>query len=96
MPSHTDGASLAICTRKLSIRRWMEFFTTSGSRRNRPAWVAPGRSDIKIVAEDGRVLLEDHITWDELREMGRKIMITDPEHPPSPTSTPSPGTTPTG
>jgi hypothetical protein len=43
--------------------------------------------DIKIVAEDGRVLLEDHITWDELEEMGYKIVITDPEHPPSPTPT---------
>jgi hypothetical protein len=50
--------------------------------------------EIKVVAEDGRVLLEDHITWDELEEMDRKIVITDPEHPPSPTSTPSPGTTP--
>ena len=46
------------------------------------------RPDIKVVAEDGRVLLEDHITWDELEEMGRKIVITDPQHPPSPTPTP--------
>lgn len=44
--------------------------------------------DIKVVAEDGRVLLEDHITWDELRQMDYKIVITDPEHPPSPTPTP--------
>jgi hypothetical protein len=54
------------------------------------------RPDIKIAAEDGRVLLEDHITWDELEEMGRKIVITDPEHPPPRSPTPSPGTTPTG
>jgi hypothetical protein len=54
------------------------------------------RPEIKVVAEDGRVLLEDHITWEEVREMGYKIVITDPEHPPpSPTPTPSPGTTPT-
>jgi hypothetical protein len=51
--------------------------------------------NIKVVADDGRVLLEDHITWDEVREMGYKIVITDPEHPPSPSPTPSPGTTPT-
>ena len=52
--------------------------------------------NIRVVAEDGRVLLEDHITWDELKEMGYKIMITDPAHPPSPTPTPSPEATSTG
>ena len=45
------------------------------------------RPDIKVVGEDGRVLLEDHITWDELKHMGYKIVITDPQHPPSPTPT---------
>ena len=49
--------------------------------------------DIKVVAEDGRVLLEDHITWDEVKQMGYKIVITDP---PSPTPTPSPVATPAG
>ncbi len=37
--------------------------------------------EIKVVAEDGRVLLEDHITWDEMRDMGSKIVITDPGNP---------------
>jgi len=54
------------------------------------------RADIRVVAEDGRVLLEDHITWDEVREMGYKIVITDPEHPRPRSPTPSPGTTPAG
>ena len=34
--------------------------------------------EIKIVGEDGRVLLEDRITYDELEKMGGKIVITDP------------------
>jgi len=54
------------------------------------------RPDIKVVAEDGRILLEDHITLDELKQTGYKIVITDPAHPPSPTPTPSPEATPTG
>ena len=37
--------------------------------------------EIRIVAEDGRVLLEDHITYEELEEMGGKIVITDPDRP---------------
>jgi hypothetical protein len=49
--------------------------------------------NIRVVAEDGRVLLEDHITWDELKKMGYKIVITDPL---SSTPTPSPAATPTG
>jgi len=43
------------------------------------------RPDIKVVGDDGRVLLEDHITLDELEKVGYKIVITDPAHPPSPT-----------
>ncbi len=34
--------------------------------------------EIKIVGEDGWVLLEDRITYDELEKMGGKIVITDP------------------
>jgi hypothetical protein len=49
--------------------------------------------DIRVVAEDGRVLLEDHITWDEVKQMDCKIVITDPL---SSTPTPSPAATPTG
>jgi len=52
--------------------------------------------DIRVVAEDGRVLLEDHITWDELKEMDCKIVITDPAAPLSSTPTPSPAATPSG
>jgi len=52
------------------------------------------RPEIRVVAEDGRVLLEDHITWDELKKMKYKIVITDPAHLPSPTLTPA--ATPTG
>ena len=37
--------------------------------------------NIKVVAEDGRVLLEDHITWRELKEMNYRIVITDPGRP---------------
>ncbi len=37
--------------------------------------------EIKIVGEDGRVLLEDHITYEELEKMGGKIVITDPGNP---------------
>jgi hypothetical protein len=48
-------------------------------------------SDIKVVAEDGRVLLEDHISWEELKHMDYKIVITDPLHPPSPSPTPTGG-----
>jgi hypothetical protein len=51
--------------------------------------------NIRVVAEDGRVLLEDYITWDELKKMGYKIVITDPSAA-TPTSTPSPAATPTG
>jgi hypothetical protein len=42
------------------------------------------RSWIRVVAEDGRVLLEDEITWDELREMDYRIVISEPV-PASPT-----------
>lgn len=47
------------------------------------------RPDVRVVAEDGRVLLEDHITWDELKKMGYRIVITDPaSSSPGPTATP--------
>ena len=44
------------------------------------------RPEIRVVAEDGRVLLEDKITWDELGQMDYRIVITEPVHPVSPTS----------
>jgi hypothetical protein len=50
--------------------------------------------NIRVVAEDGRVLLEDHITWDELKKMDYKIVITDSGALVSPTPVASPGTTP--
>ncbi len=40
-----------------------------------------GEPNIKVVAEDGRVLLEDHITWRELKGMNYRIVITDPDKP---------------
>jgi len=52
------------------------------------------RPDVRVVAEDGRVLLEDEITWDELGEMDYRIVILEPT-PGSPTleeeSSPVPG-----
>lgn len=33
--------------------------------------------DIKVVTDDGRTILEDHITWDEMRDMGSRIVIVD-------------------
>ena len=59
--------------------------------RGIPAMEQYWTPDIRVVAEDGRVLLEDHITWDELKEMDCKIVVTDPL---SSTPTPSPATTP--
>lgn len=50
----------------------------------------------RVVAEDGRVLLEDYITWDELKKMDYKIVIMDPAAPVSPTPTPPPATAPDG
>jgi hypothetical protein len=57
------------------------------------------RSDVKVVAEDGRVLLDGTITWDDVEQMGRRIVITEPDSA-SPTpparldedSSPQPGT----
>ena len=37
--------------------------------------------DFKVVSEDGRVLLEEHITYDEVGEMGYKIVFTDLDGP---------------
>jgi len=59
------------------------------------------RSDVKVVAEDGRVLLDGPITWDDVEQMGRRIVITEPDSV-SPTppaqleegSSPEPGFTP--
>jgi hypothetical protein len=49
------------------------------------------RTDVKAVAEDGRVLLEDKVTWRELEDMGFWITISDPASPPvAYTSTPPP------
>lgn len=49
------------------------------------------RPDVKAVAEDGRVLLEDKVTWRELEDMGFWITISDPASPPvADTSTPPP------
>jgi hypothetical protein len=48
------------------------------------------RPDFKAVGQDGRVLLEGHITWDKLEEMGFRIVITDPESRPA-VSTGTPG-----
>ncbi len=36
------------------------------------------RPEIEVVAEDGRVLLRDKITWDEVAQMKYRIVITDP------------------
>jgi len=46
---------------------------------------------VKVVAEDGRVLLEAYITWDELKRMDYKIVITDAS-----SATPSPVATRSG
>ncbi len=37
--------------------------------------------EIKVVAADGQILLEDNITLDELREMDGKIVIIDLARP---------------
>jgi hypothetical protein len=56
------------------------------------------RSDVKVVAEDGRVLLDGPITWDDLEMMGHRIVIKEPLTPPPTTlqeeSSPVPGSTP--
>ena len=59
--------------------------------RGIPAMEQYWTPNIKVVAEDGRVLLEDYITWDELKKMGCKIVITDPAAPVSQTPVASGG-----
>jgi hypothetical protein len=62
----------------------LEPHETKGIATLRQYWLP----NIKVVTEDGRILLEDHITWDEMRNMGSRIVITDPaNNAATPTST---------
>ncbi len=75
---YTNNTSELVTVYKGGVRA---FELEPGESKNpaavRQFWIP----EIKIVAEDGRVLLEDHITYDELEAMDGHIVITDPGNP---------------
>ena len=66
----------------------LQFDLEPGETRKFHATEEVWLSDIRIVTDDGQVILEDNIIWEELRRMDFRIVITEEMIAPTPTSAP--------
>jgi len=76
--NETSGRVIVYVETSIGITSFeLEPHETEGESMFRKSW----RPYIKVVADDGRVLLEDNITIEDLEELNYRIVITDPARP---------------